>query len=375
MSQASRETQTATYWLDQGLLAITQQDYTAARAAFEQARALAPDRPDAYLNLGSLAQAQQQHEEAVSWYDQALGCDPLHWQARYCRALSLAALQRWERARQDLDQVIAQAPNQAEPYFNRGYVAQRLGQMAQARIDFHAFLAMPAASAELKEQVQRWLAQFPAEEGALSPEKCLQLARQAYLAGDGGTALRHYDAVLSDEPHHREALLARVHLYAVLGQEKAARQDLALLMERWPQDGELWYHQAVLLRRWGEEEAAWESLQQAKKLSPNLPEIYQELGALYAEKNPTEAIVHYSESLRLDPQQEAIYLARGKLYQERGQELLAVADYRQALQLDSTLVPAYDGIEAVLHRFSQHIEQAPDQIRPYIARADRKSVV
>jgi len=72
MPRASRESQNAADWLDQGLVAITQQDFATARAAFEQARALAPDRPDAYLNLGSLAQAQQRHVEAVSWYDQAL---------------------------------------------------------------------------------------------------------------------------------------------------------------------------------------------------------------------------------------------------------------------------------------------------------------
>lgn len=371
MADAQREPRRAADWLNEGLTALTRQDWTAARVAFETAHDLAPDSPDPCLNLGSLCQLQQDHEQAIHWYSLALQCDPGQVQARYCRSLSLAAHQRWAAAQADLDQVIAVRPDLPEPYLNRGYVARALGDLPHARADWTHFLALPDAADNLKAQVRIWLAEIdPQQQGGYSATERLQLARQAYQIGDGASALRHYDAVLTQEATHREARLARAHLYAVLDQPQAARRDLALLLEQYPEDGELWYHQAVLQRRWGDTQAAMQSLDQAAQLAPDLPEVFLEQGYLLRDTQPMDALSAFQAALQRNPDLQDARLARAKLYQQQGQDLLAVADYREMLARDSTLLAAYQGLEVILARFTQRITEAPEQTRPYIARAN-----
>jgi tetratricopeptide (TPR) repeat protein len=123
-------------------------------------------------------------------------------------------------------------------------------------------------------------------------------------------------------------------------------------------------------RRWGEVEAARVSLSQAESLAPDLPEIAMEWGNLLASSDPAAALRAYSQAIVRDPQALEARLARAQLYQQQGQALLAVADYRAALAQDSTLLAAHEGIEVILGQFGARIAAANQEIRPYIARAN-----
>jgi tetratricopeptide (TPR) repeat protein len=132
----------------------------------------------------------------------ALQRDAQQVQARYCRGLSLAAQQQWASAHADFDQVIAAQPTWAEAYLNRGYVARAMGDRENAQHDWTHFLHLPEGDVALQAQVRIWLAELESEVTAATHTvgERLQLARQAYLAGDGATALRHYDAVVETDP-------------------------------------------------------------------------------------------------------------------------------------------------------------------------------
>ncbi len=362
--------------IERGLEAVSAGHWSIAWDAFDTARQLAPTRHEPYLNLGSLAQLQRDHGAAVEWYSQALRHCPDHLSARYCRGLSYAAQQQWYEALRDYDQVIALQADFYEAYLNRGYVRRAMGQLNAALRDLDYFLAYqvdPQEGGDLVRQARLWrqeVQQALAHQQPIDPEQRLTLAREALKLGDGQTALRHYSAVLEQHPWHREARLSRTHLYASLGERKKTLQEFDLLHQQYPRDGEVWYLRAVWLRRWEDHQAAEQALEYARRMAPELPEVYLELGRSKADSDPLAAIQWLGESLRRDPMAYEGYTLRGHLLRKQGQPLLAIEDYRHSLGLKAQQADVYEGVEAIIAHFDAQVAQNPDLPRTYVARAN-----
>jgi protein O-GlcNAc transferase len=78
-------------YADLGLAYLSSLEFVAARAAFEQALALAPRVAEYHYNLGTVLHVQQDVEAAISSFDRAIALDPDHARARWAKSLAYAS--------------------------------------------------------------------------------------------------------------------------------------------------------------------------------------------------------------------------------------------------------------------------------------------
>jgi len=78
-------------YADLGLAYLSSLEFVAARAAFEQALALAPRVAEYHYNLGTVLHVQQEVEAAISSFDRAIALDPDHARARWAKSLAYAS--------------------------------------------------------------------------------------------------------------------------------------------------------------------------------------------------------------------------------------------------------------------------------------------
>jgi protein O-GlcNAc transferase len=78
-------------YADLGLAFLSSLEFVAARAAFEQALALAPRVAEYHYNLGTVLHVQQEVEAAISSFDRAIALDPDHARARWAKSLAYAS--------------------------------------------------------------------------------------------------------------------------------------------------------------------------------------------------------------------------------------------------------------------------------------------
>ncbi len=107
-------------------------DKTQAERAYRRAIAAAPDRADAYLNLGVLLGDAGRGEEAVALYRQGIGqcaAEPL---LHSTLAVALEDLQRIEAALADYERCLELAPGFADAHYNAARLHELLGHATHA---------------------------------------------------------------------------------------------------------------------------------------------------------------------------------------------------------------------------------------------------
>ena len=103
-------------------------------------------------------------------------------------------------------------------------------------------------------------------------------------------------------------------------------------------------------------------------------EFYKGLTA-QSKEELEEAIVHYSESIRLNPQRYETYMNRGSIYITTGELDLAIRDFDSAIALNPELASAYVGrglarrqrgdVEIALSDYNKALELEPDNARAH----------
>jgi len=95
------------------------------------------DNPDLHYSLGVIYSKAGKMEEGIAYYKQALVLDPMHKNAIYNLASSLALLRKWEEAARYYEQVLTLATVKDEldvlAYSNLGQIYHELGRGEQAR--------------------------------------------------------------------------------------------------------------------------------------------------------------------------------------------------------------------------------------------------
>lgn len=119
--------------------ALEHSDPAAAEAAYRQVIRHAPDRIDAYLNLGALLYEAGRLDGALSVYDQGLAKAPGEARLHYNRALALEDLGRANDALAAYEACIALADDFADAHFNAARLYEQLGRNQLALRHFSAY--------------------------------------------------------------------------------------------------------------------------------------------------------------------------------------------------------------------------------------------
>ena len=111
---------------------------------------------------------------------------------------------------------------------------------------------------------------------------------------------------------------------------------------------------------------AQQYIEQAAKLEPKNPEVYNLLGDVYSElNNGTQAANNYNKSLELDKAQVKPYLHKGQLYKRSMNYEGAIAEFESALILDPKFAPAYRELGEAYY-LQRKIEKAKENYRKYL---------
>ncbi len=107
-------------------------------------------------------------------------------------------------------------------------------------------------------------------------------------------------------------------------------------------------------------------LEQAVKLDPKNPEVYNKLGDLFSElNNGTDAANNYNKALDLDKNQLKAVLHKGQLYKQATNYEGATAEFQNALVIDPNFAPAYRELGEV--NFKQRkLDKAKEFYKKYL---------
>lgn len=113
-----------------------------ARAAFDTALVLAPERAEARMGLGNAAFAQRDFAAAIDAFSAVLDRNPDHMDAANNLGLALTEADRPEEALPHLMRAAAARPDRAQGPFNLGNCLRALGRAEEARAAYDRALAL-----------------------------------------------------------------------------------------------------------------------------------------------------------------------------------------------------------------------------------------
>ncbi|WPL19537.1 lipoprotein NlpI [Thiorhodovibrio winogradskyi] len=179
-------------------------------------------------------------------------------------------------------------------------------------------------------------------------EEAFQAGRQARQRGDQAAAIKHFRAVLREQPDHIPAQTNLANALQSMGEiDEAlviAQQTIALA----PNKAVLHSNLGGLWQIKGDVEQAIAAYQRAIALDPKLHLAHANLAkALTAQGQFQSAQDAYQDALRLKPYQPELHLELGQLYQRYGFVPQAVEHYRVSLRLAPS-AQAYNALGAAL---------------------------
>jgi tetratricopeptide (TPR) repeat protein len=128
----------AAAWFERGA-ALEATDPAGAEAAYRQALVLAPDRAEAYLNLGALWSEAGRFAELAELSEQAVAHCPDSALVHFNRGVALDHLERLPEAVASYERSLALDPALADAHYNLGRLREQLGDQHGALRHFSAY--------------------------------------------------------------------------------------------------------------------------------------------------------------------------------------------------------------------------------------------
>ena len=130
-----------TSYLDRGLGAVTEQQYSSALEFFTQAVINGEDSEEVYRGIGLAYMGLKDYEKAVDSFSQALSYAPmfpgdLEYDINYYMAIACYKLGEYDDAISCYDAIIAMRPKETEAYFLRGSMRLYINDVEGAALDF-----------------------------------------------------------------------------------------------------------------------------------------------------------------------------------------------------------------------------------------------
>lgn len=208
-------------YVKRGVILAKQMRYEDAIASFNNAIQIKPGIPHAYNSRGNSLQAVRRFEEAIESYDQAIALKPDYALAYVNRGNALQSLKRDEEAVANYTTAIVLNPELMDAYNNRGAVFRRYRLFNEALADFDKAVALSPECAELHNNRGNALQQLELFEQALESYDTAVSLNPGYAEayGNRGVVLRElgcfddaiesFNKALALKPNHHEAIWNR----------------------------------------------------------------------------------------------------------------------------------------------------------------------
>lgn len=263
-----------------GNLLSRQQKYPEAIAEMQKAVTLAPDRGDAYLDLGMLQAGANQPEAAETSLKKAIGLKAEGSSPRLMLAAFYQSRGRYAEAEQQVEQMIAADPKdtKAREAMAKLYLAQ--GKKAEAE----AFL----------KQVKQ---DFPGDS-----EGYRMLGDFYFLNGDLDKAVVEYASLYHDHPKDLVVEKNYIQLLLIKNRVDEAEKINEAVLKSHPNDAEGLTYRGEIQMAQGKPGDAVQTLQAVLSNNPSMPAAHYQLGLALAQTGDLDrAAGEWRESVRLKP--------------------------------------------------------------------------
>ena len=227
-------------------------------------------------------------DDALADYAVAIAEDPNHAEHYLERGNILRRLGRYDEAAADYETAIRLSPPFAEIYYNRADLRHGLGDRAGALADFGYVLELDPALVDA--YVNR--AGLYLDDGEVAAARRDALAGlehdpgNAYLhailgrvheaAGDAPAALAAYDRAVETDPELQAAWVGRAEILFEAGRHEAALASLDRALEL-SEDAAILFNRAMVRHAAGQPDRALADLERARQLDPSDPDIADQL--------------------------------------------------------------------------------------------------
>ena len=289
-----------------------------AMADCNEALALDPDNPLACHLLGMLSIERGELDTAMKALTKARDIAPEWPEPREQLALLHRINEDPEAAVDEQSILVNQNPANPAHYVNRAFAYTQTGEFNHALADYEQALRLD-----------------PENEQILFLRGCFYLDLQNHES-----ALQDFDRVLELDEDHDDARLRRASVLMHLKRHSDALGDFEKLIERHPEDPQAYAGRTFAHQMVGDEKAAAEDLDQLLRIMPEKSDEVT-IHSLHAKVNWHESNEQYDQAInsaeeiiKLDPENPLGYRLRGWICWYSEQHVEALDDYTRLLEME-----------------------------------------
>ena len=262
-----------------------------AEAELRQAATLSPSDPEVLSSLATVLAMQQKLGESTEVFRKVLRINPTDVTARRYLAANLWQLHVYPEAKQNLEIILKQKPDDDSAKLLLGMVSENMGNYATAA---------------------RMLGSVP-REVQKQPQSIVALARSYYHLQQPDKA-RATLALLSVHPAGSQAVFLGAQIADERQDYETAEKMLNSIRSSFPDPVKLEYGLAQVAYHAGQFEQSQRILQKLVESGSKTDSIFNLLGWCYHKQgHPAEAVQALEESIKLGPDKEANYLDLGNI--------------------------------------------------------------
>lgn len=334
--------------LDSGRRAFQSGDLVTAERNFRDYLKEHAGSAEALSNLGAICSRREQFRDAVDFYQKALKADPKLTSIHFNLAVALGRLSEYGAAADHLRIFLNAQPREPRARQLLGLCLTELGDFRGALPELEASYQLNPRDASILYS----LAYATARAGNTDRAADLLQRSEAdpaqsklieglieYRRGRFTEAKALFEGVLALKPDSVPALTALGRLELLNHNDADAIRLLEQALRGNPADAESTYQLGVLYDRNGRTDEGVKQLRRAITLRANYPDPHYHLGRIAMErKNYAAALAELELARRLLPDQEAIRMALGRVYQTLGRAAEARLEFAEVRRLKAAVI-------------------------------------
>ncbi len=340
-------------------------DLKSAEEYLRKAVQLSPSNLDARFLLGTYLNSQKKYSEALSIFYKLIAAQPNQEDYRIGLTESLYYLGKYADARKTIRSIALKenASTEALRWAGLTYRALEIPDTAKQLLEAsiandnkcgECFLALGDIyfdESDFKLAASYFKSAMDAN--GFNQKAALKLARSYHRLGDTQSAQRLFEEIISKGSQNGEAIYRLTHYLLDDNQINEAKEIIA--KNGTQRHG--WYYlaDAEINTAEGKVDAALTSLNRAKKLLPDAPEILAALGKIdLIRKKYNSAIMNFAQAMAGDPENTGIMLDMGKAYEGAKEFDNAMEMYKEVSQRDRENVEAYYCMARIYSKNKDH---------------------
>ncbi len=219
--------------------------------------------------------------------------------------LTLAAMEQFEDAEQNLRQAIALKPDEANFHYDYGYVLYQEKKYDQS---------VPVLKRAVELDKENLMARYLLGKAYVICQDSL------HIPDFSQQALEQFKFIAARKPGFPTVHLHMALIYANSGNDEKAIDELNSELRLFPGNVQARMEMGEILLKMGQPDKAYEHLIQAAKEAPTMPRVHYDLAMVYRKRAKIdEAIKSARKCVELDPGYAEAHYLLGQLYRQAGQ--------------------------------------------------------